>query len=241
MMAPMKGWRCGAGSAAARLIFLSAHVGSHATLIGAHGLLLWFYRTYAPRLLSCEACAVVGSYATSFLPERSSSLSSEEGLNMALRTQKIERYGWIPDLPDHRDHLYAAPVVHLAKLPAKVDLRGKCPTVYDQGQLGSCTANAIGAAIQFDRMKQKRKPNFIPSRLFIYYNERVIEGTVRSDSGAQIRDGIKTVAHDGDCPEKEWPYDIAKFAVKPSAKCYKDALKYKAVRSEERRVGKERK
>jgi len=148
---------------------------------------------------------------------------------MALRTQKIQRYGWIPDLPDHRDHLYAAPVVHLAKLPAKVDLRGKCPPVYDQGQLGSCTANAIGAAIQFDRMKQKLSPNFVPSRLFIYYNERVIEGTVKSDSGAQIRDGIKTVAHDGDCTEKEWPYDIAKFAAKPPPQCYKDALKYKAV------------
>ncbi len=148
---------------------------------------------------------------------------------MALRIQQIKRYGWIPDLPDHRDHLYAAPVVNLAKLPAKVDLRSKCPPVYDQGQLGSCTANAIGAAIQFNRMKQKRKPNFVPSRLFIYYCERVIEGTVNSDSGAQIRDGIKTVAHNGDCPEKEWPYDVEKFTVKPLPKCYKDALKYKAV------------
>jgi C1A family cysteine protease len=148
---------------------------------------------------------------------------------MALRTQKIQHYGWIPDLPDQRDHLYAAPVVHLVKLPAKIDLSKKCPPVYDQGQLGSCTANAIGAAIQFDRMKQKLKPNFVPSRLFIYYCERVIEGTVNSDSGAQIRDGIKSVAHNGDCPEKEWPYDIAKFKVKPAAACYTDALKYKAV------------
>jgi len=148
---------------------------------------------------------------------------------MALRTQRIQRYGWIPDLPDQRDHLYAAPVVHLAKLPPKVDLRGKCPAPYDQGELGSCTANAIAGAIQFDRMKQKLKNNFVPSRLFIYYNERVIEGTVQSDSGAQIRDGIKSVAHDGDCPEKEWPYDIAKFAAKPVAGCYKDALRYKAL------------
>ena len=148
---------------------------------------------------------------------------------MALRTQRIQRYGWIPDLPDQRDHLYAAPVVHLAKLPPKVDLRSKCPAPYDQGQLGSCTANAIAGAIQFDRMKQKLKNNFVPSRLFIYYNERVIEGTVQSDSGAQIRDGIKSVAHDGDCPEKEWPYDIAKFTVKPGTGCYKDALKYKAL------------
>src|SRR6185295_4839915 len=148
---------------------------------------------------------------------------------MALRTQRIQRYGWIPDLPDQRDHLYAASAVHLAKLPPKVDLRRKCPAPYDQGQLGSCTANAIAGAIQFDRMKQKLKKNFVPSRLFIYYNERVIEGTVQSDSGAQIRDGIKSVAHDGDCPEKEWPYDIAKFAAKPVAGCYKDALRYKAL------------
>jgi C1A family cysteine protease len=148
---------------------------------------------------------------------------------MAFRVQKIQRYGWIPDLPDHRDHLYAAPAIHLAKLPPKIDLRAKCPSVYDQGQLGSCTANAIGAAIQFDRMKQKLKPNFVPSRLFVYYNERVIEGTVGWDSGAQIRDGIKSVAKAGDCPENEWPYDISKFSLKPSAKCYGDALKYKAV------------
>ena len=64
-------------------------------------------------------------------------------------------YGWVPDVPDHRDHLYAAPVEWLAKLPAKADLRAKCPPVYDQEQLGSCTANAIAAAIEFDQMKEK--------------------------------------------------------------------------------------
>ena len=141
----------------------------------------------------------------------------------------VQHYGWVPDLPDQRDHLYAAPVVHLAALPPTVDLRPHCPPVYDQGQLGSCTANGIGALLQFDRMKQKLTPNFIPSRLFIYYNERVMEHTVHSDSGAQIRDGIKSVAQKGDCPESEWPYDIARFADKPSARCYQDALKDRAV------------
>ncbi len=85
------------------------------------------------------------------------------------------RYGGLPDVPDQRDHLYAAPVVHLAKLPAKADLRSHCPPVYDQGQLGSCTAHAIACAIQFERRKQKLKPAFVSSRLFIYYNERVME------------------------------------------------------------------
>ena len=93
-----------------------------------------------------------------------------------------------------------------------MDLRPECPAVYDQGQLGSCTGNAIAAAVQFDRMKQKLTPDFVPSRLFIYYCERVIEGTVGSDAGAQIRDGIKVVAKKGAPPEKDWPYDIAKFA-----------------------------
>jgi len=139
------------------------------------------------------------------------------------------RFGWVPDVPDHRDHLYAAPVVWLKKLPPKVDLRSKCPPVYDQGQLGSCTANAIGAAVEFDQMKQKMKRVFVPSRLFIYYNERVMERTVDSDSGAQIRDGVKCVAKQGDCPEPMWPYDIARFAVKPTSVCYKDAIHHKAV------------
>ncbi len=141
---------------------------------------------------------------------------------------KIQRFGWIPDLPDHRDHLYAAPLVNLGVLPPQVDLRPACPPVYDQGQLGSCTANAIAGAIQFDRMKE-HKPNFVPSRLFIYYNERVIEGTVNTDSGAMIRDGIKSVAKQGDVPETEWPYDIAKFAEKPPQKVYNDAKKYKVI------------
>lgn len=142
--------------------------------------------------------------------------------------RKITGYGWIPDLPDHRDHLYAAPARVLGALPTSVDLRPQCPAVYDQGQLGSCTANAIGAAIQFDRMKQNIS-DFTPSRLFVYYNERVIEGTVESDSGAQIRDGIKSVADRGAGPESGWPYDITKFAQKPPASAYEDALKDRAV------------
>ncbi|HEX9094980.1 MAG TPA: C1 family peptidase [Candidatus Dormibacteraeota bacterium] len=142
--------------------------------------------------------------------------------------RKIARYGWIPDLPDERDHIYAAPPQFLSALPPSTDLRPQCPGVYDQGMLGSCTANAIGGAIEFDRLKQKLT-DFVPSRLFIYYNERIIEGTVGSDSGAQIRDGIKTVASQGVCPEPEWPYDITKFTQKPPAKAYADAATDRAV------------
>jgi C1A family cysteine protease len=149
--------------------------------------------------------------------------------------RKVARYGWIPDLPDHRDYLFAAPAAVLAKLPAKIDLTKKCPDVYDQGEIGSCTANAIGGAIEFDQMKQKLRDAFIPSRLFIYYNERAMENTINDDSGAMIRDGIKSVAQQGVCPETMWPYDPTPFppnphlTKKPSPRCYKEGLKHTAL------------
>ncbi len=101
--------------------------------------------------------------------------------------------------------------------------------MYNQKNLGSCQANAIAAAVEFDLMKEKMKRVFVPSRLFLYYNERVIEGTVRSDVGAAIRNGIKSVAHEGDCPESLWPYIVKKFKVKPPEMCYTNALRYRAV------------
>jgi C1A family cysteine protease len=142
--------------------------------------------------------------------------------------RKIQGYGWNPDIPDGRDLMYAAPAQVVTKLPPKVDLRQQCPEVYDQGQLGSCTANAIGAALEFDQMKQKEEA-FAPSRLFIYYNERDIEGTVDSDSGAQIRDGVKSVSKQGAPPETEWPYDITKFRDKPSQPVYDHAQEHQAI------------
>jgi len=152
--------------------------------------------------------------------------------------RKVARYGWIPDLPDHRDYVFAAAPRILAKLPRKIDLTKRCPAVYDQGDIGSCTANAIGGTIQFDQLKQKLRKRFMPSRLFIYYNERVMENTIDEDAGAMIRDGIKSVAKEGVCPEKMWPYDPEAFPPnprltrKPSARCYKEALKHTAVQYE---------
>jgi len=104
-------------------------------------------------------------------------------------------------------------------LPASVDLRSKFPTVYDQGALGSCTANALCGAFAYNA------PGFAGSRLFLYYNERVIIGTVNYDSGAYLRDGIKTLKVQGLCAETLWPYIISKYRTKPTAACYTAALK----------------
>lgn len=154
--------------------------------------------------------------------------------------RRIARYGWKPDLPDQRDYSFVPAKATLGALPSSVDLRDQCPPVYDQEHIGSCTANGIAGAIEFDMMKQGL-PAFTPSRLFIYYNEREIEGTVGSDAGAYIRDGIKSVAKQGSCPENEWPYDGRirnddgtwppghRAGMKPMPKCYSDAVKHKAL------------
>ena len=69
-----------------------------------------------------------------------------------------------------RDFMLA--VQPLKALPPKVSLRAQMPPVFDQGQLGSRTANSIGAILEFNELKQKEKDAGTPSRLFIYYNAR---------------------------------------------------------------------
>ncbi len=113
----------------------------------------------------------------------------------------------------------------LQRCLSSVDLRPQCSPVEDQGQLGSCTANALAGALEFLLIKDK-KPYADMSRLFIYYNERVVEHSVNQDSGAMIRDGIKTLAKQGACTEKLLPYDIKQFTKKPTPDCYKEALNY---------------
>jgi C1A family cysteine protease len=121
--------------------------------------------------------------------------------------------GYIPDLGDPRDFTYR--LTHVAR-PQSVDLRPHMPPVWDQGQLGSCTAFALTAAVAFLH-------GFCGSQLWLYYKERVMEHTTRQDAGAMIRDGIKVLAKDGLPPEEAWPYDVSKFAHRPSAKSYKEA------------------
>ncbi len=133
------------------------------------------------------------------------------------------KFGWKKDLVDSRDYMYKLKIDVPIQLPSLIDLRPKCPPVYDQKTLGSCTANALAGAFQFEQIKQN-KINFIPSRLFLYYNERVLEDTVNEDAGAIIRDGIKTLNRDGVCPESIWEYIIEKFNIKPTQNCYDVAL-----------------
>jgi C1A family cysteine protease len=152
-----------------------------------------------------------------------------------LFTKKVpnSRYGWRPDLPDHRDYLYAS--AWTGTLPKRVDLRDNCPTIYDQMSLGSCTSHAAGASVEYE-MIQNKLPAYHPSRLFIYYNTRKIEGTIREDSGATIRNTIKSLALYGFCDEKLWAYDVRKFAKVPPCQAYAAAQQNKLASIQYMRV-----
>jgi len=148
---------------------------------------------------------------------------------------KVSRkYGWKKGekYNQHTKHIFSLCRSH--NQIKSLDLRSKCPNVYDQGHLGSCTANAIGFCYHFDELVQNEKSPFQPSRLFIYYNERNMEGNVDIDSGAEIHDGIQSINEVGVCSEEMWPYDISKFTEKPNDDCYNKAkehhtIQYKAV------------
>lgn len=133
------------------------------------------------------------------------------------------RLNWSPDVPDQRDRVYAAPKV---KLPKKVDLRTVkgMRAVKNQGSLGSCTGHAVGSIVDFLNPSEP-----LTSRLFIYYNERVLEGTVKEDAGATIRSGIKAVSKFGACKETLHPYKVTKFTHKPSKKAFDHGAENKIV------------
>lgn len=137
-------------------------------------------------------------------------------------------YGWLPDLPDKRDHRFTL-TAPISDMPLMTDLRPNCSPVEDQGALGSCTANAIVGALEFLERKAGDLTPTNLSRLFVYYNERLIEGTIKQDAGAFLRDGIKSIAKWGVCPESRCPYHIKNFTHKPTASAYKQALPHKVV------------
>ena len=139
------------------------------------------------------------------------------------------KYHWRREPVDARDHIYNPEALGAVAttLPASIDLRSKCSPIEDQGQLGSCTGNAIAGLIEY--LDRKNNKSLDVSRLFIYYQERLIEGTINYDAGAYIRDGIKVCYTKGAPLETLWPYNTSKFATKPPTAAYTDALKRKVT------------
>lgn len=134
-------------------------------------------------------------------------------------------YGLRPDLPDFRDRMF---VSKPKELPASVDLRAHCCPVMNQGEIGSCAEHAVTAALRFNLLA-KGLPDRNLSRLQLYYDVRVLEGTVGEDAGSELRDVVKLAGKIGVAHEELWPYDVTKFKRKPTKVVYADAVKFEAL------------
>ena len=134
---------------------------------------------------------------------------------------------WVPDKLDARDYKYQ---ITTRTSPNIIDLRPYCSPIENQGSLGSCTGQAIAGAIELLNKRNGKYRDI--SRLFIYYYERLILGTINYDSGAYIRDGIKSTNHYGASLESLWPHDIRKFRQEPITEAKNDALNRKVTRYE---------
>jgi len=148
--------------------------------------------------------------------------------------------GWIPDYPDIRDYtelreeikliLGAKGPLKAKSLPSSIDLREWCSPVEDQGQIGSCTANAgVGVIEYYERKSFKR--HLDASRLFLYKVTRNLM-KMKGDTGAYLRTTMGAMVLFGVPPETYWPYsdDEDKFDKEPPAFCYAFAQNYQALK-----------
>ena len=134
-------------------------------------------------------------------------------------------YNWKKGPEDERDipstrHLRVEKVT----LPAEFELDRKIP-IYDQLALGSCTSNSGCACYRYEWAQKKNNFDFEPSRLFLYWNTRYLEGTTNEDSGAYIRDVFKALNKWGLAPEEDFPYVISTFTKKPTDLAFQNGLK----------------
>jgi C1A family cysteine protease len=142
-------------------------------------------------------------------------------------------YGWKKDLYDSRDLIKEYNITEADKKVIKVDLSNKCPKVYDQGNLNSSVANSISTLYEYEQLNRYDDHIFTPSRLFIYYNTRLIEGTVDYDDGITIRNVIKSMNLNGICPEVMWKYITDNYKIRPPEECYLESwhhhIRYKRL------------
>lgn len=133
--------------------------------------------------------------------------------------------GWVKQEKDKRDFKFN--ISQKLVLQKTFSLLNLMPAIYDQGNLGSCVGNGVTALLEYHLMLKGK--DFLPSRLFAYYNARIDK---LNDTGATIRDGVKAVFNFGIFHESIWQYDITKFAEQPSKISYEDAKLYKALKYE---------
>jgi hypothetical protein len=144
---------------------------------------------------------------------------------MVFAVTKVRLNGCLFGPPSERDY---RTVFQDRTVPDGVDLRRYCTRVEDQGQIGSCTANAAVGALEYHyKRRDGQSPDL--SRMFVYFNTRRMRGQVMFDTGAQIREAMASLMAFGACREDIWPYNPMLFATEPPPAAYNEATRHEAI------------
>lgn len=149
------------------------------------------------------------------------------------KTREIS--GYIYSAPNANVKNFRSTRYSASQLPKKVDLRPYMTRVEDQGQVGSCTANAVAGAYEYlVKKNQGLEDDYDVSRLFIYYGARAKQGNEKKDSGSAISDAVSLLEETGACSEYTWPYSEQKSVVfaKPSKEAFEEASRHKITEAE---------
>lgn len=118
------------------------------------------------------------------------------------------KYGWKPD-PKHAPKLGGERLMFASgALPPSASI-GNLGEPYDQGQTGTCVANASAKAIEITS-------GVHASRLGIYSQARIRGGEdmhALSDDGCVIADAVASMTEVGVCSEDRWPFDPSQVNV----------------------------
>jgi C1A family cysteine protease len=141
----------------------------------------------------------------------------------------MRKLGWQKDKPDSRDktdldYMALKDIV----VPESWDLTKGFTAVEDQGELGSCTANAAAGIVEYYEKTVFNKYLNL-SRIFLYKVTRNFERSGLGDNGATIRGTMGALRLFGACPETWYKYNIANFDKEPGAFHYAFGQNYKAV------------
>lgn len=133
--------------------------------------------------------------------------------------ERRRRSGGHADPLSHHPHHQVGPWPHAAPaVPVASDLRPKWGQVYDQLDIGSCTANALAGVIRYLCL-MLFGVHFDPSVLWLYVKERLLGAPHQplTDSGSDVAYGLTWATNVGVIPESLWAYDPSKVNVVPPA------------------------
>jgi len=111
-----------------------------------------------------------------------------------------------------------------------IDWRHFCSPVENQYNVGSCSANAVVSNLEFLEIKQGFNYTDL-SRLFVYYNARLITNTHHLDDGSNISANFEAIKKYGVCSENNYPYNVSLVNRRPSWSAYQEAFKHSITQS----------